>query len=142
APDAARSVAQSSNLRGERNMTVTKTQTEMIAKARSTFLGIEDHGIFTGWVDLDLGGGGRQAAGALCLDYSPPPERNRVESSPGGVHRWVCGVLRAFGVSQWEMIPGRTVYAVREAGKVIGFRPLPTEPGAEFMFEEVFPDAD
>ena len=124
-------------------MTITEndTTTERIAKARSTFLGIEDHGIFTGIIDMDYGAGGRQGAGTLCLDYTPPDDDGkrdkRVESTDGGVHRWVTGCLRAFGVDSWEKIPGRTVYAIIEDGRIVGFRPLETERGALFMFSEV-----
>lgn len=117
-------------------MTVTETTTERIAKARSTFLGIEDHGIFTGIIDLDYGGSG-QGAGTLCLDYNDRELGKRVESVPGAVHRWVLGCLRAFGVDQWEKITGRTVIAIIEDGMVRGLKPLPTERGDVFMFSEV-----
>lgn len=117
-------------------MSTTATQTERIAKARSTFLGIEDHGIFTGVIDLDYGGSG-QGAGTLALDYMDSDSDKRAESTPGGVHRWVVGCLRAFGVDQWEKIPGRTVIAIIEGGMVRGLKPLPTEPGGIFMFSEV-----
>jgi hypothetical protein len=117
-------------------MTVTETQTERIAKVRSTFLGYEDHGIFTGILDLDYGGSG-QGAGTLCLDYNDRDSERHVETTPGGVHRWVTGCLRAFGVDQWEKIPGRTCIAIIEGGMVRGLKPLPTEKGEVFMFSEV-----
>lgn len=122
-------------------MTITEndTATERIAKIRATFLGIEDHGIFTSVLDLDYGGSG-QGAGTLCLDYNDRELGQRVESVPGAVHRWVLGCLRACGVDQWEKVVGRTVIAICEDGwngKVIGLKPLPTERGGVFMFSEV-----
>lgn len=117
-------------------MTFTETTTERIAKARSTFLGIEDHGIFTGRIDFDYGSAG-QSAGNLCLDFNDRELGKRVESVPGAVHRWVLGCCRAFGVDQWEKIPGRTVIAIIEDGLVRGLKPLPTERGDVFMFSEV-----
>jgi len=122
-------------------MTVTTndTATERIAKIRGTFLGYEDHGIFTGILDLDYGGS-CQGAGTLCLDYNDPELDKRVESTPGGVHRWITGCLRACGVDQWEKVAGRTVIAICEDGwngRVIGLKPLPTERGDVFMFSEV-----
>lgn len=113
--------------------------TERIARIERTFLGFEDHGIFTGILSLDYGGSA-QAAGLLCLDYNDRELGERVESTPGAVHRWVIGVLRACGVDSWEKVKGRTVIAICEEGwngKVLGLKPLPTEGGAEFLFSEV-----
>jgi hypothetical protein len=122
-------------------MTVTEndTATERIAKIRSTFLGYEDHGIFTGILDLDYGGSG-QGAGTLCLDYNDRDSGKHKESTDGAVHRWVIGCLRACGADRWEKVAGRTVIAICEDGwngKVIGLKPLPTEKGDVFMFSEV-----
>lgn len=122
-------------------MTVTdnNTATERIAKIRSTMLGYEDHGIFTGGLDLDYGGSG-QTAGLYTLDYNDRDLAKRVESTPGGVHRWVTGCLRACGVDRWEKVAGRTVIAICEDGwngKVLGIKPLPTEKGEVFMFSEI-----
>ncbi len=122
-------------------MTITEneTATERIAKIKSTFLGYEDHGIFTGILDLDYGGSG-QGAGLLCLDYRDSDSKKHLESTPGGVHRWITGCMRACGVDSWEKIAGRTVIAICEGewnGKVIGLKPLPTERGEVFMFSEV-----
>lgn len=122
-------------------MTVTEndTATERIAKIRKTFLGYEGHGIFTGGLDLDYGSSG-QMAGMLCLDYNDRDLGKHIESSPGGVHRWIIGCMKACGVDQWEKVAGRTVIAICEDGwngRVIGLKPLPAEKGAVFMFSEV-----
>lgn len=115
------------------------TATERIAKIERTMLGYEDHGIFTGILDLDYGAS-HQGAGLMSLDYRDSETERRLESVPGAVHRWVTGVLRACGVDSWEKVKGRTVIAICEEGwngRVIGLKPLPTEKGDVFMFSEV-----
>lgn len=62
------------------------------AKITGTFLGREDHGIFTAWVYLDYGGSG-QGFGGRCL---------------GGkyTHEFIDGVLEALNVESWEKLKG------------------------------------
>lgn len=117
------------------------TATERIAKIERTFLGYEDHGIFTAIINLSYGSSA-QGAGMLSLDYRDKEnEGGRIETDPGCVHRFVTGCLRACGVDQWEHIKGRTVIAICEEGwngKVVGLKPLPTEPGSEFLFSDTW----
>lgn len=119
---------------------------EQIAKIERTFLGYEDHGIFTVSLTLDYGGGGHQGAGSACLDTPLKDEDGkflrRVGTRMG--HDYIIGIIRACGVDSWEQIKGRTVIALREHGyhsSVIGIKPLPTEPGTEFIFASVFDTA-
>ena len=115
-----------------------------IAKVRSTFLGVEDHGILTAIIYLDYGGGG-QGAGLFTFDthnkpregtpYAPMYDSERVGSAFG--MEWIRRVLEAFGVDTWEELPGRTIFAYADWGKVYGFEPLPTEGGKKFMFDEL-----
>ncbi|CAB4894635.1 unannotated protein [freshwater metagenome] len=97
---------------------------ERIAKALSTELGYEDHGIFTAIVRLDYGGSG-QGAGLYALKGDKGIE-------------FVRRMVDAFGVQSWEQIPGRTVIAVADYTKVHGIKPLPTEPGTAFMFDDLW----
>lgn len=106
-----------------------------IAKVTKTFLGVEDHGILTAFLDLEYGGGSGQGAGGYALDTYDAEKECRVATVACGV--FVAGILRACGVDAWEKLPGRTVYAIIVDNMVIGLRPLPTEYGAEFMFSEL-----
>jgi len=89
------------------------------AKISSTFLGIEDHGIFSFTLMLDYGGSG-QGAGQYCLDA---PMRNkkgdfvkRVGTAKG------CDVLleilRTLEVDSWEKLKGVHLRAEHDYGKV------------------------
>lgn len=120
------------------------TYVEQIAKVERTFLGFEDHGLFTLTLSLDYGGSG-QGAGMACLDSPVKDESGRFLGREGTKlgHDYIIGVIKAFGVDSWEQIKGRTVIALREPGyngSVVGIRPLPTEPGTEFIFASVFPE--
>jgi hypothetical protein len=93
---------------------------QQIAKVTKTMLGFEDHGIFTAYVTLDYGGAAQSAGGfAFGGEFTD---------------RWLRGVIGAFGVSRWEDIPGRTIYALIEDGLVVGLEPLPFERGETFVF--------
>lgn len=94
---------------------------EHIAKAKATFLGTEDHGIFTASVELDFGGAGQSFGnydlrGQKCWEFL-----NRT--------------CRAFNAESWEKIPGHTVIAVVRGGIVREIKPLPTEGGKAFDAE-------
>lgn len=95
-----------------------------VAKIKSTMLGFEDHGIFTYMLQLDYGGSSQGAGGyVLGGDYTD---------------RLLKGILSACGVSSWEKLPGRTVYAYADFGKVYALEPLPTENGKRFAIDETF----
>lgn len=115
------------------------TPVEKVAKIKTTMLGYEDHGILTVWLDLDYGDSG-QGAGGYGLDEYDKERKERVGHKAAG--EFIAGVLRACGVQSWEKVAGRTVYALCDTdgwgGKVVGLRPLPTEPGKEFLFADAF----
>jgi hypothetical protein len=120
-----------------------------IAKAESTMLGVEDHGILTCMIHMKVGGGG-QGAGGYAFDgpvkgtsledkYDDGTYSRRVGSAFG--MEFIRRLLLAFGVDEWEQIPGRTVFVLRNKGDswgpIKGFRPLPTENGYEFVFSDL-----
>lgn len=110
---------------------------EQIAKIRSVRLGPEDHGIFTCIVDLDYGGSG-QGAGMYAFDQYNPETKER-EATAFGL-QWIMRLMQACNVTDFSEIAGTTLIALREDGyhgKVIGFRPLPTGGGREFLFSEL-----
>lgn len=110
---------------------------ERIGKIKSTMLGWEDHGIFTFFLDLDYGGS-QQGAGGYGLD-EPIQINGSHYTRQGTVYglEFIMRVLQAAGVRKWEELPGRTLYAIIEDGLVRGLKPLPTEGGKAFMFDEI-----
>lgn len=133
-----------------------------IAKCESTMLGVEDHGILTCMVHMAMAGN-RQGAGGFTFDtpvkYTVFKGRYHDGSTIGyGEHygdldleynrvgttfgmEWIRRLLLAFGVREWENIPGRTVFVLRDKGdrwgSIKGIRPLPTEGGREFVFGDL-----
>lgn len=108
------------------------TYEPVIAKIKSTFLGIEDHGIYTFVLHLDYGGSG-QGYGTISLGSASHPD------TTGLTFQFLRRILCACGVDSWEKLPGRTVYAVKErgwSGMVRGLAPLPTEQGKGFVFTD------
>jgi hypothetical protein len=100
------------------------------AKITDTFLGWEDHGIFTFMLGLDYGGV-HQGAGQLCL------------GNDKGVHartgELISAILRTVGVDQWEKLPGRYVIAICDEGwngLVRGIAPV--LGGDDLIFAEMF----
>jgi hypothetical protein len=106
-----------------------------IAKIDETMLGWEDHGIFTCVVGLDYGGS-HQGAGMYMLDTFDKKADRRVGTAEGT--EFLMRFLRACGVDRWERLKGRTVYAVATHTKVLAIEPLPTEPGVEFWFDDLW----
>ena len=106
-----------------------------IGKIESTFLGYEDHGILTAYIQFDFGSSG-QSAGGMMFSWRPQGEKEQFTDAGMA---FVSGVLKACGVIQWEKLVGRTVFVLREKAydKIIGIRPLPTEKGREFLFSEM-----
>lgn len=100
--------------------------TEKIAKITHVSLGYEDHGIFTCALQVDYGGSG-QSVGSYVL---------------GGVSGidYIKRTMKACGVDEWSKIKGRTILVLTESdnynARVVGIKPLPTEPGEAFLFDE------
>jgi hypothetical protein len=111
---------------------------EQIAKVVGVELGWEDHGIFTCMVHLDYGGCASQGAGGYALD-APQHDQDRRTGTQYGME-WIIRLMRACGVNDFADLKGRTVIALRGEGfqgQVHGFKPLPTEPGEPFIFNEL-----
>lgn len=121
--------------------TDTATHVEQIAKIRTVRLGWEDHGIFTCQLDLDYGTSG-QGAGGYCLDE---PRRDGEDKFIGRFGtafgmEWIIRLMRACNAKDFSDVRGTTVVALREdgwGGKVIGLKPLPTEKGEPFIFDDL-----
>lgn len=81
------------------------------AKIRSASIQIEDHGMLTAWLDLDLGGS-YQGFGGYGFDYRPKKER---------IFQPTCGhfirrCLEIADVTDWERLPGKTVRIRKNGG--------------------------
>ena len=116
-------------------MTLPKGATRRIAKIVGTELGYEDHGIFTASLHLDYGSSA-QGAGLFALDQYDKTQDRRVGTALG--LEFVIRLIRACGVSNWESLVGRTVYAISTPNKVLAIEPLPTEPGEAFWFDKLW----
>jgi len=78
------------------------------AKIESTFLGIEDHGIFTASIMLDYGKYGVQGFGQHDLSFKDY-----------GI-KYLRSVLEVLEVDQWEDLIGVNVRAKIKDGMIIG----------------------
>jgi hypothetical protein len=107
--------------------------TEKLARVESTWLGTEDHGIFTAVLQLDYGTA-QQGAGSYDLRHSD------------AAARFIAGVLSVAKVESWEKVPGTTLYALIDnggAGLVRGLRSLPFfGKQVDFRFDSIYEDAD
>lgn len=115
--------------------------TEQIAKIRRVKLGWEDHGIFTCSLDLDYGGSG-QGAGGYGLDEPRKGEDGEHLGRFGTAYgmEWIIRLMRACNAEDWRDVEGTTVIALRDEGyhgRVRGIKPLPTEQGEPFIFDEL-----
>ena len=101
------------------------------AVIRDTFLGIEDHGIFTFNLTLDYGGS-CQGAGSYTLHSTG-------YTAPGGLCL-LRRILTTVGVDSWEKLKGAHVVALVEGGLVRGLAPFLLD-GPPVMFSEVLEGA-
>lgn len=110
--------------------------TDDIARIESTLLGWE-HGILTIGLVISYGSSG-QAIGRYALDK--PVEKDGFVTRVGTAYgmEFVARVMKACGVKKWEDLKGRTILVVRNGpDRVAGIKPLPTEPGKAFMFDDL-----
>ena len=72
-----------------------------------TFLGYEDHGIFTFWIDVDISGGGCVGIGNYALDEFSHDEGKRVFKGHG--LEPIARILDTVGVDSWEELKGKYI---------------------------------
>lgn len=77
------------------------------AKIRRTMLGIEDHGILTGMIDLDYGHSG-QGFGGNAFDEPVRDEKDKFIGRRGTAFgmEFIRRVLEVLEVDSWEKLPG------------------------------------
>ncbi len=73
----------------------------------STRLGMEDHGIFTAWLELKFDGTG-QGFGGYALD-APPAERNAVSKRQPTAFGlgYIMELMRVLEADRWEKVSGQ-----------------------------------
>lgn len=79
------------------------------AKIRNTFLGVEDHGILTFMLYVDMDGCSC-GVGGYALDRYDREQDKRVYSAKG--METVAKVLEVVGVDSWEKLPGKYIRVV------------------------------
>lgn len=111
---------------------------QRVGKVTETFLGIEDHGVFTAFVHVDYGGS-RQGIGGHSLAAEDPKTHKLKHKADASV--FITGVLRAAGVDSWERLRGRVVYVLFDSPEAsatpVGLEPLAMERGERFLFTEM-----
>ena len=89
------------------------------ATITSTFLGVEDHGFFTFFINLDYGGAG-QGFGGYGMDEPVNDAAGKFLGRRGHAFgaESIMRVLKVLGVEKWESLPGTSVRADASWGKV------------------------
>lgn len=112
---------------------------EKIGKIEKTFLGYEDHGIFTASLEINYGGS-FQSIGGYRLD-EPNSVTGKAHGTAEGLD-FITHVIKVAGVNKWEDVKGRTILVLFEDysynGLPIGIKNLPTEKGETFIFEDLW----
>lgn len=119
-----------------------------IAKITDTMLGYEGHGILTCVLTVDYGGSA-QGIGMYSLDEPVRDENDTFLRRQGTAFgaEFIARIIKACGVDTWEQVKGRTIYVLLDLSEdapswgtsnVIGIQNLPTEPGQQFIFQDLY----
>lgn len=90
-----------------------KTENAVIA---DTFVGYEDHGIFTAYIQL-RGSGWGQSFGGYSLDTYDEAEKKRVSTALAG--DWITSVLNTLKLPNWERVKGQAVRIQSDGTKIV-----------------------
>lgn len=104
------------------------------ARITNTFLGFEDHGIFTAYLSVDFGD---SASGIGNYNLGPVNE--------DAAAKFLMGILNACDVTNWEKIKGCIINVLYEKDPTFNSRPVGIEPmsfnrGSRFIFRDAFED--
>lgn len=94
-----------------------------IATVEATFLGREDHGIFTAQLTLSSGSWG-QVAGGYALD-APSDRPRRIGTAFGLDH--IIAIIDVLGCGDWEHVKGSRCFAIRDedqSSSIVGLADL------------------
>ena len=108
---------------------------KQLGKVSGVRLGMEDHGIFTCDITIDFGGTGQGFGGYRLDTYNKVTKK--CEGSAAGLD-WIMRLMACFGVSNFDHIEGRTVYAIRkeEYGNIVGLETPSFDPGTPFLIAD------
>ena len=110
-----------------------------LARIESTFLGIEDHGILTSWLDVKYEEGGNQGVGMYSFDQRDKDSKKIIGHPSAAI--WLRNVLEVAGVDEWDKLPGKMLYVLTEEdewnSKVLGIAALALRADKTFMFDEM-----
>jgi hypothetical protein len=106
-----------------------------VGRITRTFLGIEDHGVFTAYIDVQFDGSWRKTIGGYELG----------SQNPGAAGRFVQGILQACGTDSWESLTHTIIYVLFDTdglhANAMGIAPLPFEKGSTFLFADTFKES-
>lgn len=84
---------------------------------KSTFLGVEDHGIFTAFLHIEFDGSGLGFGGyALDQHFNRADKSGRIGTAYG--MEFIRQILSTLEVDSWENLPRKTVRVRRDDGKI------------------------
>jgi hypothetical protein len=114
---------------------------QKLAQIESTFLGVEDHGIFTAMLYVKYEGSSGQGVGGYTLD-DKPVNGERPGTAQG--MQFVINTIRVVGAGSWEKIPGKMIYVLTDVDQwsalPIGIRSLGfAGEQREFLFASLWP---
>lgn len=75
------------------------------ARITDTFLGIEDHGIFTFSISVEIAGGGGCTIGNYRLNYIKDGKMHYEAKNSEAI----CRILKVVGVDSWEQLKGQYI---------------------------------
>ena len=75
----------------------------------------DDHGLLSGWLDLDYGGSG-QGFGGYCL-YLPKSFTHHELKSYAG--HWIWRIMEIAGVTEWDKLAGKCIRVKGTWGGII-----------------------
>jgi len=95
-----------------------------LGRIESTYLGYEDHGIFTFWISFDFGGSSQSFGGYALDTYNKDLDCR--EGTEFGMD-CIARILNAVGVDEWGKLVGKEMWVYRDntpsgwaSGKIIG----------------------
>ncbi len=86
------------------------------AKILDTFLGIEDHGLFTWAITFSYGDGSVQGSGHRVLAMPPNYKREEWTHTSDLAGQTILRVVQALDVESWEKLPGTLCRVRRRPG--------------------------
>lgn len=75
------------------------------ARITDTFLGVEDHGIFTFSISVEIAGGRHCSIGNYCLSYTENGKTHYEAKNSEAI----CRILKVVGVDSWEELKGQYI---------------------------------